>query len=118
QGMAFRKTRNTAEHACKLRGNCARKRGARMALRLRDVQCDPIANRALNELMHHYAVAEEKIRLVLTKKAGDMKLFLYDLDDLHQLISSIISKWRRRSNDCACCRPRSTSAGRAGRSVP
>jgi len=56
-----------------------------MALRLRDVQCDPIANRALNELMHHYAVAEEKIRLVLTKKAGDMKLFLYDLDDLHQL---------------------------------
>src|SRR6266545_821023 len=26
-----------------------------------------------------------KIRLVLTKKAGDMKLFLYDLDDLHQL---------------------------------
>jgi len=56
-----------------------------MALSLRDVQCDPIANRALNELMHHYAVAEEKIRLVLTKKAGDMKLFLYDLDDLHQL---------------------------------
>jgi hypothetical protein len=56
-----------------------------MALGLRDVQCDPIANRALNELMHHYAVAEEKIRLVLTKKAGDMKLFLYDLDDLHQL---------------------------------
>jgi hypothetical protein len=56
-----------------------------MALSLRDVECDPIANRALNELMHHYAVAEEKIRLVLTKKAGDMKLFLYDLDDLHQL---------------------------------
>jgi hypothetical protein len=54
-------------------------------LSLRDVECDPIANRALNELMHHYAVAEEKIRLVLTKKAGDMKLFLYDLDDLHQL---------------------------------
>ena len=56
-----------------------------MALRLRDVQRDPIANRALNELMHHYAVAEEKSRLVLTKKAGDMKLFLHDLDDLHQL---------------------------------
>jgi hypothetical protein len=56
-----------------------------MALSLRDVECDPIANRALNELMHHYAVAEEKIRLVLTKKAGDMKLFLYDLDDLLQL---------------------------------
>ena len=35
--------------------------------------------------MHHYTVAEEKLRLVLTKTAGDMKLFLYDLDDLHQL---------------------------------
>src|SRR6266481_5274557 len=56
-----------------------------MALSLRDVQRDPIANRALSELMHHYTVAEEKSRLVLTKKSGDMKLFLYDLDDLHQL---------------------------------
>ena len=56
-----------------------------MALSLRDVQRDPIANRALNELMHHYTVAEEKGDLVLTKKAGDMKLFLHDLDDLHQL---------------------------------
>src|SRR6266480_1858923 len=56
-----------------------------MALSLRDVQRDPIANRALNELMHHYTVAEEKSRLVLTKAAGDMKLFLYELDDLHQL---------------------------------
>jgi hypothetical protein len=35
--------------------------------------------------MHHYNVAEGKGRLVLTKKAGDMKLFLHDLDDLHQL---------------------------------
>jgi len=26
-----------------------------------------------------------RIEVVLTKKAGDMKLFLYDLDDLHQL---------------------------------
>ena len=56
-----------------------------MALSLRDVRRDPIANRALNELMHQYTVAEEKSRLVLTKTAGDMKLFLYDLDDLHQL---------------------------------
>ena len=56
-----------------------------MALCLRDVQRDPIANRALNELMRHYSVAEEKSRLVLTKAAGDMKLFLYELDDLHQL---------------------------------
>jgi hypothetical protein len=59
--------------------------GARMALRLCDVQRDTIANRALNELMHHYTVGEEKSGLVLTKKAGDMKLFLHDLDDLHQV---------------------------------
>jgi hypothetical protein len=56
-----------------------------MALSLRDVQRDPIANRALNELMRYYTVAEEKSRLVLTKTAGDMKLFLCELDDLHQL---------------------------------
>jgi hypothetical protein len=56
-----------------------------MALSLRDVRRDPIANRALNALMHHYTVAEEKSRLVLTKTAGDMKLFFYELDDLHQL---------------------------------
>jgi hypothetical protein len=55
-----------------------------MALSLRDVKCDPIANRALNEFMHDYTVAQEKDRLVLTKKTGDMKLFLNDLDDLHQ----------------------------------
>ena len=41
--------------------------------------------RDVNELMHHYTVAEEKSRLVLTKAAGDMKLFFYELDDLHQL---------------------------------
>ena len=56
-----------------------------MTLSLRDVQGDPIANRVLNELMDDYAVVEEKSRLVLTKTAGDMKLFFYDLDDLHQL---------------------------------
>jgi hypothetical protein len=56
-----------------------------MAIGLRDVQRDAIANRALKELMRHYTVAEEKSRLVLTKTAGEMKLFLYDLDDLHQL---------------------------------
>ena len=56
-----------------------------MALRLRDVERDTIANRALNGLMHHFSVAEEKDSLVLTKKAGDMTLFLHDLDDLHQL---------------------------------
>ena len=56
-----------------------------MALRLCDVERDTIANRALNGLMHHFSVAEEKDSLVLTKKAGDMTLFLHDLDDLHQL---------------------------------
>jgi hypothetical protein len=55
-----------------------------MALRLCDIQCDPIADRALKELTHRYIVAEEKARLVLTEKAGNMKLFLNDLDDLHQ----------------------------------
>jgi hypothetical protein len=34
--------------------------------------------------MHRYTVAEENNRLV-TAKAGNMKLFLQDLDDLHQL---------------------------------
>jgi hypothetical protein len=56
-----------------------------MALSLRDVQRDAIANRALKELMRHYTVVEEQSRLVLTKMAGDMKLFLYEIDDLHQL---------------------------------
>jgi hypothetical protein len=56
-----------------------------MALRLADVQRDTIANRALNHLLGDYNVAEEKSRLVLTKKSGDLKLFLYELDDLHQL---------------------------------
>jgi hypothetical protein len=64
-----------------------------MALSLRDVRRDPVANRALEELMHHYTVAEEKSRLVLTKKAGNMMLFLDGLDDLHHWISSIIRRW-------------------------
>jgi hypothetical protein len=64
--------------------NCAREREARMALSLRDVRCDPIASRALAELMHDYTVAEEGGRVVLTKKAGTMRLFLHALDDLHQ----------------------------------
>ena len=55
-----------------------------MALRLCDVQCDKIADRALKELAHRYIVAEEKSGLVLTEKAGNMKLLLNDLDDLHQ----------------------------------
>src|SRR5215470_3057789 len=55
-----------------------------MALRLCDVQCDPIADRALKELMRRYTVTEEKNCLVLTEKSGNMKLFLQCLDDLHQ----------------------------------
>jgi hypothetical protein len=55
-----------------------------MALSLRDVRCDPIASRALAELMHDYTVAEEESRLVLTKKSGTVQLFLQALDDLHQ----------------------------------
>jgi hypothetical protein len=56
-----------------------------MVLSLGDVQRNTIANRALNQLLDDYNVAEEKSRLVLTKKSGDLKLFLYELDDLHQL---------------------------------
>jgi hypothetical protein len=75
-----------------------------MAISLRDVRCDPIANRALEELACHYTVAEEKSCLVLTKKAGNMKLFLHDLGDLHQLdfvlnrqMVKEIERWRVRS---------------------
>ena len=48
-----------------------------MALSLRDIQCDPIADRALKELMQRYTVTEEKSRLVLTEKTGNMRLFLH-----------------------------------------
>ena len=85
QIMAFPKTRNTARHHRKLCGMLARKRGRRIGLTLRDVRCDPIANRALDLLMHEYTVSEEMSRLVLTKKTGDLKLFVHELDDLRQL---------------------------------
>ena len=55
-----------------------------MPLTLWDVQRDPIATRALEQLLDRYNVAEDKSGLILTQKAGDMKLFLSDLDDLHQ----------------------------------
>jgi hypothetical protein len=55
-----------------------------MPLTLCDVQRDPSANRALEELKRRYTVAEEKSGLVLTLKEGNMKLFLTELDDLHQ----------------------------------
>jgi len=55
-----------------------------MPLSLRDVQRDPIANRALTELVQDYTVTEAKSGLVLTKKSGNLKLFFNELDDLHQ----------------------------------
>jgi hypothetical protein len=64
-----------------------------MTLRLSDVQRDTIANRALNELMRHYIVTEEKRGLVLTKKVGDMKLFCMTSTTCINWISSIISRW-------------------------
>jgi hypothetical protein len=75
-----------------------------MALSLRDVRRDPIANRGLEELMHDYTVAEEESRLVLTKKTSAMQLFLCDLDDLHQWefiqhreMVRELKQWRTRS---------------------
>jgi hypothetical protein len=55
-----------------------------MALRLCDVRRDPVAKRALKELSRRYTVAEGKNGLALTQTAGNMKLFLNALDDLHQ----------------------------------
>ena len=55
-----------------------------MALRLCDVWRDPVASRALRELRRRYSVAEERSGLVLTARAGTMKLFLNEIDDLHQ----------------------------------
>ena len=55
-----------------------------MPLTLWDVERDPIATRALDQLVERFTVAEEKSGLVLTNKAGEMKIFLRSLDDLHQ----------------------------------
>jgi hypothetical protein len=63
--------------------SCARD-GASMPLTLSDVRRDPIAGRAFDQLSERYDVAEQKSGLVLTQKGGNLKLFLYDLDDLHQ----------------------------------
>jgi hypothetical protein len=48
-------------------------KGGCMSFRPCDVQCDPIADRALKELAYRYTVAEEKSGLVLTEKTGNMK---------------------------------------------
>jgi hypothetical protein len=55
-----------------------------MALSLREVRRDPIAERALHGLMNDYTVSEEKSGLVLSRKSGDMRLFFNEIDDLHQ----------------------------------
>ena len=55
-----------------------------MPLTLWDVMRDPIATRALDQLVERFTVAEEKSGLVLTNKTGEMKIFLRTLDDLHQ----------------------------------
>jgi hypothetical protein len=57
----------------KLWRRCARRSNG---LSLRDVQRDAIATRALKGLMQEYTVAEEKVGLVLTKKTGNMRLYL------------------------------------------
>ena len=58
--------------------------GGIMPLTLWDVERDPIAARALNQLVERFTVAEEKSGLVLTNKTGKMKIFLRNIDDLHQ----------------------------------
>src|SRR5215831_7498691 len=55
-----------------------------MPLTLRDVGRDPIATRALDQLAERFTVAEEDNGLVLTNRTGEMKIFLRNLDDLHQ----------------------------------
>ena len=55
-----------------------------MPLTLWDVKRDPIATRALGQLVESFTVGEEKSGLVLTNKKGKMKIFLRKLDDLHQ----------------------------------
>jgi len=55
-----------------------------MPLTLWDVERGPIAARALNQLVDRFSVAEEKSGLVLTNKTGEMKIFLRNIDDLHQ----------------------------------
>ena len=89
-----------------------------MALRLADVQRDTIANRALSQLLGDYSVAEEKSRLVLTKKSGDLKLFLYELDDLHQLDFICNQQMVRDIEQLRVLSTPSRSSERAGKSAP
>ena len=47
-----------------------------MALSLRDVRRDPVANRALEELMHHYTVAEDEEPLGSDQKGREHEALL------------------------------------------
>jgi hypothetical protein len=76
--------RDSGKHAGKFMQQRVGTEGRGMALRLSDVRCDPIADRALTGLMHDYVVVEGKTGLVLTRKSGDMKLFFNELADLHE----------------------------------
>jgi hypothetical protein len=69
-----------------------------MALTLRDVERDPVAKRALTELLHRYTVTEEKHGLALNTKSGKATLYVYDLDDLHQL--DFMQRKRVSENSC------------------
>ena len=69
-----------------------------MPLTLWDVECDPIAARALDQLVERFTVAEETSGLVLTNKTGEMKIFLRNLDDLHQW-DFIQNKGMKKEND-------------------
>ena len=69
-----------------------------MPLTLWDVQRDPIATRALDQLVERFTVAEEKSGLVLTNKTGQMKIFLRNLDDLHQW-DFVQNKNMKKEND-------------------
>jgi hypothetical protein len=83
-GYQLKISRTKIAHLQLSSGRVKRPKGDGMALTLQDVRCDPVADRALKELMRRYAVAEGGSGLVLTAKAGNMKLFLNKLDDLHQ----------------------------------
>jgi hypothetical protein len=93
-GYQLKISRTKIAHLQLSSGRVKRPKGDGMALTLQDVRCDPVADRALKELMRRYAVAEGGSGLVLTAKAGNMKLFLNELDDLHQWDFVYVQKLR------------------------
>jgi hypothetical protein len=96
-GYQLKMSRTEIAHLQLSSGRVKRPKGDGMALTLQDVRCDPGADRALKELMRRYAVAEGGSGLVLTAKAGNMKLFLNKLDDLHQWDFVYVQKLRASS---------------------